>query len=96
MEPSALLPALTALLARNDCLARTYACARAAVDALVGVDDVDVARRNSLYRAFADAGAASDARISDFVSHFLNFLVSVCVAFVNTKIEKAACKCKFI
>ena len=64
----------------DDSLARANACAGAAVDALVGVDDVDVAGRDGLYRALADAGTAGNARISDFVSHcVLLFMVNVCV-----------------
>lgn len=54
----------------DDRLRRTNACAGAAVDALVGIDYIDVPLRDSLYRAFADAGAAGNAGISDFVSHF--------------------------
>ena len=65
-------------LLRNDRFARANACAGAAVDALVGVDDVDVAGRNSLYQALADAGAACYAGISDFVSHCFSCLWLMC------------------
>lgn len=68
-------PCYNRALFRNDRLAGANACAGAAVDALVGIDNVDVAGRNGLDGAFADAGAAGNARISDFVSHSLEFFV---------------------
>ena len=57
---------------------RADAGASAAVCADVGIDLVDVASGDSLYRAFADAGAASNAIVSDFVSHnnYFGWLVS--------------------
>lgn len=66
-------------LSFDDSLARAYAGAGTAVDALVGVDDIDIAGRDSLRRAFADATAAGNARISDFVSHFVKNLLLRCV-----------------
>ena len=66
-------------LLRNDSLVRANACAGAAVDALVGIDDIDVAGRDGLYRAFADAGPACYAGISNLVSHFFSCLWLMCV-----------------
>ena len=63
------------VLLRNDRFARANACAGAAVDALVGIDNVDVAGRNGLDGAFADAGAVGNARNSDLVSYSLEFFV---------------------
>lgn len=62
-------PCYNRALFRNDRLAGANACAGAAVDALVGVDDIDVAGRNSLRGALADAGAACNAGVGNFVSH---------------------------
>ena len=59
-----------------DSLAGANACAGSAVDALVGIDNVDIAGRDSLYRTFVDAGSASDAGIIDFVSHCLKVFVN--------------------
>lgn len=60
----------TKLFAGDDCLGGAYRCAGAAVDAGVGVDYIDIASRDSLYRTFADAGTAGNAGVGDFVSHF--------------------------
>ena len=56
-------------LVLNDCFVRASAGASAATNASVRVDDVDVAFRDSAHRAFVNASAASNAGISDFVSH---------------------------
>ena len=63
-------PCYNRALFRNDRLAGANACAGAAVDAGVGIDDIDIAGRDRFGRALADAGAAGNAGISDFVSHF--------------------------
>ena len=66
-------PCYNRALFRNDRLAGANACAGAAVDAGVGVDYIDIASRDSLYRTFADAGTAGNAGnagVGDFVSHF--------------------------
>ena len=60
----------TKLFAGDDCLGGAYRCAGAAVDAGVGVDNVDVAFRDSAHGAFGEAGAASDTFVGDYVSHF--------------------------
>ena len=39
-------------------------------DALIGIDDIDIAGRDRFGRGLADAGAAGKAGIRDFVSHF--------------------------
>ena len=61
---------------------RTYsgnACAGSAVDALIGIDHIDIAGRDRLYRAFADTSTACNACVGNFVSHcFVDFLLSVC------------------
>ena len=57
-------------LSFDDRLAGANACAGAAVDALIGIDHIDIAGRDRFGRALADAGAAGNAGISDFVSHF--------------------------
>lgn len=75
-------------LLRYDRFAGANACARTAVDALVGVDNVDVAGRNSLDRALADAGAASHAGVRDFVSHVCKIFVLVCCVFCAANIRK--------
>lgn len=62
-------PCYNRALFRNDRLAGANACAGAAVDALVGIDNVDIAGRDSLDGAFVDTCAACNARICDFVSH---------------------------
>jgi hypothetical protein len=58
----------------NDCFVGASAGASAATNAGVRVDDIDVAFRNSAHRAFVDTCAASNAGISDFVSHNVQFL----------------------
>lgn len=69
------------LLAELFCLSGSggaYACAAAALDALVGIDNVNVASRDSFYRALAGTCAACDTNILiNLVSHFLEFLVVV-------------------
>lgn len=75
-------------LLRYDRFAGANACARTAVDALVGVDNVDVAGRNSLDGALADAGAASHAGVRDFVSHVCKIFVLVCCVFCAANIRK--------
>ncbi len=55
---------------RSDCFRRTNVCARTALDARRSVDNINIAGRNSPYRAFVDTGTASDAFVGiDFVSH---------------------------
>ena len=46
-----------------DSLGRTNSCACATLDALVSIDYIDVAGRNSLNRTLIDASTASDTRI---------------------------------
>lgn len=54
----------------SDSLGGANACAGTAVDAFFGVDHIDIAGRDSLYRTFADAGAACNTQVRiDFVSH---------------------------
>ena len=70
-----------------DSLAGANACTSTAVNALVGIDNIDIAGRDSLYRAFVDAGTASDARICNFVSHclkvFMNKVFAKVINFFN-------------
>lgn len=54
---------LSSVLFGVDSFVRANACAGAAIDALVRVDNIDVACRNSLNGAFVDAGAACDAGV---------------------------------
>lgn len=62
-------------LARNDSFAGANFRARTALDAFVGIDVVDVAFRNCFNGANGEAGAASNAFVSDYVSHsFVRFL----------------------
>lgn len=63
----------TKLFAGDDCLGGAYRCAGAAVDAGVGVDNVDFAFGYCFYGAFGEAGAASDTFVCNYVSHFLCF-----------------------
>ena len=62
------------MLLRNDCLARANASASTAVDALISVDYIDIALRDSLYGALTDAGTACYASVSNFVSHSFRVL----------------------
>lgn len=67
---SGLRPNTVALRFRSDRFRRTNICARTAVDARRRVDNVNIAGRNSPYRAFVDTRTASDAFVGiDFVSH---------------------------
>ena len=66
-------------LSFDDSLARANASAGTAVDALIGIDDIDIAGRDRFGRALADAGAAGNAGISDFVSHCVKNLLLRCV-----------------
>ena len=60
----------------NDRLAGANACAGSAVDALIGIDHIDIAGRDRLYRAFADTSTACNACVGNFVSHcFVDFFV---------------------
>lgn len=59
----------TELFAGDNCLAGANFCAATALDALVRVDVIDIALRDSLNGANRHAGAASNARIGDYVSH---------------------------
>ena len=56
------------------CLGSVYRAgvlAGTAVDALIGIDYINVAGRNSLYGALTNAGTASNASVSNSVSHSL-------------------------
>ena len=64
------------LLLGSNSLAGANTCAGTAVDALVSVDYIDVASRDSLYGALADAGATSNTSIRNFVSH--SFVRLIC------------------
>ena len=55
----------------NDSIVRASASAGAATNALIWVNDVDVSLGDSANRAFVDASAASDAVITNYVSHFI-------------------------
>ena len=57
------------LFTGDDSLAGANFCARATLDAGVGIDVVDVAFRNCVNRANGLASATSHARVSDYVSH---------------------------
>lgn len=57
------------LFAGDDCFAGAYFSARAAIDASIGVDVIDIAFRDSLYGANGKTGTASYTRISNYVSH---------------------------
>lgn len=57
------------LFAGDDCVAGANFCARAALDASVGIDVVDVAFRDSVNGANGLASATSHARVGDYVSH---------------------------
>ena len=70
------------LLTRDNSLAGAHAGARAAVDALIGIDYIDIALRDSLNGALANTGTASYASVGNFVSHSCNVLsVNVCVCY---------------
>ena len=57
------------LFARDDSFAGANFCTRTALNASVGINVIDIAFRNSLYRANGQASAASNAFVSDYVSH---------------------------
>ncbi len=57
------------LFAGDNCLAGANFCTATALDAGVGIDVVDIALRDSLYRANRHTSATSNARIGDYVSH---------------------------
>ena len=61
-------------LVLNDSTGGASVGAGAAASALVGVNLVDVAFGDSSDGALVDAGTASNTDVSDFVSHFFNFL----------------------
>ena len=61
---------------RVDCLRRANACASAAIGADVRVDDIDVALGDGFDWAFADASAASDAIVCNYMCHSFCFLVN--------------------
>ena len=67
-------------LTLDDGTSGASASASTAANALVLVNFVDVAFRDCSHGALVDAGAASDANVSDFVSHFLSFfgLIMIC------------------
>ena len=54
---------------RFDSARRANACARSAVNARVRIDDVNVALADRADRALADAGAASNTRIMNYICH---------------------------
>ena len=58
----------------NDSTSGASVSAGAAASALVRVNLVDVAFGDSSDGALVDAGTASNTDVSDFVSHFFNFL----------------------
>ena len=64
------------LFAGDDCFAGACLCTRTAVDAGIGVDVVDVALRDSAHGANGEAGAASDTRVGDYVSHSCQCFIS--------------------
>ena len=53
-----------------DSFRRASVCASAAFCTHVGVDVIDVTLRDSPNRAFVDASAASNAIVTNYVSHF--------------------------
>ena len=57
----------------HDCFVRASASASTATNAGIGIDDIDVAFRDSAHRAFINASAASNAAVCDFVSHSFKF-----------------------
>lgn len=57
------------LFAGDDSLARAYLRARTAVNAGIGIDVVDVTLRDCAHGANRETSAASDTRVSDYVSH---------------------------
>ena len=57
------------------------ACAGSAADACIGIDLVDVSLRDCSDRALALAGSASDAAVSDLVSH-IKLLSALCSVFL--------------
>lgn len=61
--------AIARLFAGDDSLAGANLCAAAALDASIGIDVIDVAFRDSLYGTYGETSAASNALISDYVSH---------------------------
>lgn len=67
---------ITPLLGRKDSSGGAYRFACTALDACVGIDMIDGTFRDSVNRALGKTCAASNARISDYVSHFLLFLIS--------------------
>lgn len=58
-------------LALGNCAHRTYACAAAAFDTLIRIDDIDaVASRNAANGAFALTSTATNASRSDYICHY--------------------------
>ncbi len=57
------------LLRKADCLVGANRSACAALCALVGVDVIDVALRDSSYWALVDASSACDTVVTNYVCH---------------------------
>ena len=65
------------------------ASAGTAANASVLVNLVDVAFADSSDGAFVDAGAASNADVSDFVSHFVSFFrINIAIFFAEKAVQK--------
>ena len=67
-------------LSLGDSTAGARICAGAAGNADIGVDGVLFAFRDSAGGAFVDAGAASDAVVTNYVSHNVDVLDDYCVS----------------
>lgn len=54
-----------------------HICTGAAIGAYIRVDLIDITFRNSINRAFINAGTASGAIFRNFISHGLKFLFEI-------------------
>ncbi len=70
------------LFTGDDSLAGANACAGTAVDANIGVDNIDIAFRDSLNGTFGETSAASNTRVCNYVSHCCKILVGINALFV--------------
>ena len=60
----------------RDSVAGAYRCAAAAADASVGIDLIDIACRDCVYRAYSLASATCNAIVANYVSHSSFFFIS--------------------
>lgn len=70
-----------------NCFGGTSSSACAALGASFGIDVVDIAFGDSANGAFVNTRTASNAVVTNYISHFNSVLIRVSMKFVRAKVE---------